>query len=198
MADIMFIIAKSDLPFSRLPLTAAAPGTEFEFGQGWRMFVPIAMADIPGSLADIAQAFAKETRAPSIVAYAGAGGYLALVFCEKGRSTSLVVIGVELAKEANLVDAKFKHHPLVAIGWAGSWSKKARLKDNYDALKLAANRTPSRGTHGEQLLLTWLVGLGLPGAQDIDPYWNQLGESATAQRKAFWTPGVGIDVTIDL
>jgi hypothetical protein len=196
MADSMQIIVKSDVPFAQLPLTAGVEGEEFEFPLGWRMFKPTAMSEVPGTLVEIAQTVAKATKAPSICAYSGASGYLGLVFCEKGKGTDLVITGVERAKEAKLVDAKYKHHPLVAIGVSSSWSKKAKLKHDYDALKAAANREPGAGEGGEDLLLTWLVGLGIPGCHDVDPYWNEVGGVLTAQRKAFWTPSFEIDINL--
>jgi hypothetical protein len=52
--------------------------------------------------------------------------------------------------------------------------------------------------HGEELLRTYMVGLGLPNCATLDPYWNEIGGIVTAQRKAKWMPNFEVDIRIDL
>jgi hypothetical protein len=196
MANSIILIARSELPFGQLGLTAGNSGEEYEFGQGWRMFET--EQDIPGTVADIAQALSRETGAPAIAGFAADAGYLVLVFCEKGKRTSTdIIIGGELAVADGFV-RKYKHHPLSALGVGDSWAKKAGLKSSYDALKAAANREADPDGPASALVLTWLVGLGLPNCGDVDPYWNEIGDIAIAERKAFWSPKVEFRVDLDL
>ncbi|MEV6975207.1 hypothetical protein [Kitasatospora sp. NPDC093806] len=195
MTNSLIIVARSNNPLGHLASAAQAPGEEYEFGLGWRMFVT--ETDIPGTLPEIAKAVYKETGYPAIMAFANSDpGYLGIVFCEKGKTDLTYVTGVDEAKADGFVAPKFKHHPMSAIGAAASWSKKAGLSSGYDALKAAANRSGGPGAPGMDLLLTWLVGLGIPGCADVDPYWNEIGDAAIAQRQAFWQPNV--EVRIDL
>ncbi|MFF2045284.1 hypothetical protein ACFVVX_33205 [Kitasatospora sp. NPDC058170] len=195
MTNSLIIVARSNFPLGQLALAAEVTGEEYEFGLGWRMFVT--ESDIPGSLPEIAKAAFKETKYPAVVGFANSDpGYLGIVFCEKGKTDLTFVTGVDEAKADGFVAPKFKHHPMSAIGSAASWSKKAVLNSSYDALKAAANRSGGPGAPGMDLLLTWLVGLGIPGCADVDPYWNEIGDAAIAQRQAFWRPGVEVEINL--
>ncbi|MDH6134440.1 hypothetical protein P3T37_003843 [Kitasatospora sp. MAA4] len=193
LTDTIFIIVKSDLPIGQLPLTAGNTGEEYEFGGGWRMLE--SKLDVPGAMDVIAQTMSRDTKGPAIAAYASAKGYLYMVFCEKGKTVTTVLNGSHEAIAAGFV-TKYKHHPLVAVGAGSGFAKKGGLKSNYDALKAAAARDAIPGVHGDKLLLTWLVGVGLPNCHDIDPYWNEIGDGAIAQRQAFWRPDIEIDINL--
>ncbi|CAN3979922.1 hypothetical protein KPATCC21470_2558 [Kitasatospora purpeofusca] len=195
MTNSLIILARSNYPVGQLASAAEVSGEDYEFGLGWRMFVT--QSDIPGSLPEIAKAVFKETGYPAVVGFANDDpGYLGIVFCEKGKTDLTYVTGVAEAKADGFVGPKFKHHPMSAIGAAVGWSKKAGLNSSYDALKAAANRAGGPGAPGMDLLLTWLVGLGIPQCDDVDPYWNEIGEAAIAQRQAFWRPDVEVRINL--
>jgi hypothetical protein len=147
----------------------------------------------------VAMTVATETKAPAFCAYGAESGFLAMRLSEKGKDeSSLLVNGVDQARAAEVVDRKYKVRPLVALGQCSSWAKKAKLKYNSDALKTAISRDAVPGVHGEELLRTYMVGLGLPNCATLDPYWNEIGGIVTAQRKAKWMPNFEVDIRIDL
>lgn len=192
-----YIIGRHDQSLRTLPYLLGWEGEaeETEFGGGWRMLGIEGVFEI----ATVARTIADDTKAPALCAYGSESGFLALKLSEKAKhESSMLVNGVEEARAAGVVDAKYKMRTLVAMGACSSWAKKAKLKENYDALRTATTRDAVPGVHGEELLRTYLVGLGIPNCETLDPYWNEIGGTVTAQRKAKWGPHYEIDVRIDI
>lgn len=191
------VIGRHDQSLRTLPYLQGWEGNaeETEFGGGWRLL------EIEGifEIATVARCIAEDTKAPALCAYGSESGFLALKLSEKAKhESSMLINGVAEARAAGVVDDKYKVRPLIAMGACHSWVKKAKLKENYDALRVATTRDAVPGVHGEELLRTYLVGLGIPNCATIDPHWNEIGGIVTAQRKAKWMPHYEIDVRIDL
>jgi hypothetical protein len=197
MGNTTYIVARHDQPLRSLPFFQGWEGEseETEFGGGWRLLEVKRVFQ----LAVVSRSIAGDTGAPALCALGSESGFLALRLSEKAKhESSLLVNGLAEARAAELIDAKYKMRPLVAMGACTSWAKKAKLKENYDALRTATTRDAVPGVHGEELLRTYLVGLGIPNCETIDPFWNDIGGIVTAQRKAKWMPHIQIDVFTEL
>lgn len=143
-------------------------GHEQKFKKGWRA---ASSGEWPDDTHGVLKAFATETRGPVLLAYAVDAGFVIVKGTSRPGQHWETILGLDAAHAvghcANYDDSDV--YPFYKESRA--WSADAGLVANDQTLRIAYERA---GGLGEEipLLFVLFAGLGIPGCENIPPYWD--------------------------